>query len=74
MVLRAEQDHIVVRREESATRELADVALCLALKRLRYFLRYDASAEHARKGISDHAFETALEALYEAHGNTLRLG
>ncbi|PRY45920.1 hypothetical protein CLV43_101182 [Umezawaea tangerina] len=74
MVLRAEQDHVVVGREESATRELADVALGFTLKCLRDFLRDDAAAEHARKGISDHAFETALEALYEAHGNTFRLG
>jgi hypothetical protein len=37
-------------------------------------LRNDAAAEHAREGVSDDAFETALEALYEAHGCTFRLG
>lgn len=67
----AQQHHVVVASEFPSTSELTNLQLSFSLQGLCDLLWNDFSAEHSREAITDHAFEPALEALHEAHGNPL---
>ncbi|GAB3674585.1 hypothetical protein GCM10027597_11620 [Saccharopolyspora tripterygii] len=69
MVRRAQLHNVVVTSEQPSTGKLPDLQLGISLQRLGDFLGDDLPAEHARKAIADHAFDPALKALHEAHGN-----
>lgn len=68
---RAELDHVVVTGQQPSPGEFADLQFGFPLQPLRDFLGNDLPAEQACETIADHAFESALEALHEAHGNPL---
>ncbi|BDE57013.1 hypothetical protein REA19_00290 [Prescottella equi] len=51
--------------------QLLDAVGGLALQRRFHFLRYDASAEDAREGVTDGPLKLALETLNDPHGMNL---
>ncbi|GAB3556084.1 hypothetical protein J2S53_003280 [Actinopolyspora lacussalsi] len=65
----AQLHDVVVARQQSAAREFTHLQLGFPLQRLRDLLGNDFAAEHPREAVADDAFELALEALHEAHGN-----
>ncbi|GAA4856658.1 hypothetical protein GCM10025787_46120 [Saccharopolyspora rosea] len=70
VVRRAELHDVVVAREQSPSGEFADLQFGFPLQRLRDLLGHDFSTENTRKAVADDAFESALEALHEAHGKS----
>jgi hypothetical protein len=66
---RTQLHHVVVAREQPPTGELLNLEVSLALQALGYLLWNNLSAEDTREAIPHDAFEPALEALHEAHGN-----
>ncbi|GAB2740008.1 hypothetical protein GCM10027174_11690 [Salinifilum aidingensis] len=72
IVIRWAQLHnIVVTREQSTTSELAHLQIGFPLQGLRDLLGNDLPPEYTREAVTDDAFESALEALHEAHGISL---
>lgn len=69
MVRRAQLHNVVVTSEQPTTGKLPDLQFSISLQGLGDFLRNYVPAEHARKAITDDAFDPALKALHEAHGN-----
>ncbi|GAA2334386.1 hypothetical protein GCM10009854_07500 [Saccharopolyspora halophila] len=68
VVRRAQLNNVAVTSQHPSTGKLADVQLGIPLEALGDLLGNHVAAEHARKAITDDAFESALEALNEAHG------
>jgi hypothetical protein len=63
----AQGHNVMIRRELSTARELADVVLGLSLQRVGNLLGDDSSAEQPGEGVSDEALKSPVKALDAAH-------
>src|SRR5690606_5468176 len=71
VVGRTQLHNVVVAGKQPSAGELANPHLGFPLQGLRDLLGDDVPPEYAREAVTDDAFESALEALHEAHGKSL---
>jgi hypothetical protein len=69
VVGRTQLHHVVVTCQQPPSSEFLNLQVSFPLQALGHLLWDDLPAENTRKAITDDAFEAALEALHEAHGN-----